>query len=388
MSISDEWSFPEGVTYLNHGSFGPSPRCVREARHDWTEKLERQPMDFFLRRMEPELDRAAEKLGQFIGADGNDLLFCDNATVAMNIVADSFPLQPGNEVLFTNQEYGAVMRIWRRACDRAQANIVVQQMPRPITSAEEQVAALLAGVTERTKLIVVSHITSPTAVLFPVEAICREAAKRGVAVCIDGPHALAMVDLHLQKLGCDFYCASGHKWLSAPFGSGFVFVAKRWQQKLSPPVMSWGGSVSGRPAHWQDEFRWLGTRDPAPFLAMPVAIEFLEQFGLEEFRSRTHELARYARQRIVELTGLEPPIPDSLEWYGSMIALPLAPTGPAPKQGIRDQLQNPLWEQYGIEIPIVHWHGERLIRVSCHLYNTREQIDRLCEALRDCIKPT
>ncbi|MFM9961994.1 MAG: aminotransferase class V-fold PLP-dependent enzyme [Planctomycetaceae bacterium] len=383
MSISDEWCFSEGVTYLNHGSFGPSPRCVREARHDWTEQLERQPMDFFLRRMESELDDAAEQLGQLVGADGNDLLFCDNATVAMNIVADSFPLQPGDEVLFTNQEYGAVMRIWRRACLRAKANIVVQTLPRPITSAEEQVAALMAGVTERTKLIVVSHITSPTAVIVPVAAICREAAKRGVAVCVDGPHALGMIDVNLRELRCDFYCASGHKWLSAPFGSGCLFVAKRWQQKLSPPVMSWGGSLGGRPAHWQDEFRWLGTRDPASFLAVPTAITFLDRFGWEAFREQTHELAKYARHRIVELTGLEPPIPDSREWYGSMIALPLPPTSEVPKQGIRDQLQNPLWERFGIEVPIVHWHGERLLRVSCHLYNTREQIDHLCNALRD-----
>lgn len=382
MPISDEWSFPEGTIYLNHGSFGPSPRCVREARNAWTEKLERQPMDFFLRQMESELDHAAEKLGQLIGAEGNDLLFCDNATVAMNIVADSFPLQPGDEVLFTNQEYGAVMRIWRRACDRSQAKIVVQPLPRPIISAEQQVAALMAGVTERTKLIVVSHITSQTAVIFPIEAICREAAKRGVKVCVDGPHALAMVEMNLRRLGCDFYCASCHKWLSASFGSGFLYVAKRYQQLLSPPVMSWGGSVAGRPAHWQDEFRWLGTRDPAPFLAVPSAIEFLDRFGCETFREQTHELAKYARQRISELTGLEPAIPDSREWYGSMIALPLPPTE-APNQGIRDQLQTPLWEKFGIEVPIIHWHGERLIRVSCHLYSTREHIDRLIEALRD-----
>ena len=382
MSISNEWSFSEGVTYLNHGSFGPSPRSVREARHAWTEKLERQPMDFYLRQMEAELDNAALKLGQFIGADGNDLLFCDNATVAMNIVAESVALQPGDEVLFTDQEYGAVLRIWRRRCERSQAKVVVQHMPRPITSVDEQVTALMAGVTERTKLIVVSHITSQTAVIFPVEAICREAANRGVPVCIDGPHALAMIEINLRRIGCDFYCASGHKWLSAPFGSGFLFVAKRRQQKLSPPMLSWGGSVSGRPAHWQDEFRWLGTRDPAPFLAMPTAIEFLERFGLENFREQTHELAKYARQRVVELTGLEPPIPDSREWYGSMIALPLASNGPAPKQGIRDQLQTPLWEKFGIEIPIIHWRGERLIRVSCHLYNTREQIDLLIDALR------
>jgi isopenicillin-N epimerase len=382
MSIADEWSFPEGVTYLNHGSFGPSPRSVRETRQTWTEVLERQPMDFYLRRMETELDRAAEKLGAFVGADANDLLFCDNATVAMNIVAHSVSLQPGDEVLCTDQEYGAVMRIWRRACERAQARIVVQSLPRPITTAEELVAALMSGVTERTKLIVVSHITSQTAVIFPIEAICREAAKRGVPVCVDGPHALAMVDLNLRRLGCDFYCASGHKWLSAPFGSGFLYVAKRHQQHLSPPILSWGGSVSGRPAHWQDEFRWLGTRDPAPFLAMPAAIEFLERFDLEKFRRQTHDLARYAWQRIVELTGLEPPIPDSHEWYGSMIALPLPQGDGPPNQGIRDQLQTPLWEKFGIEIPIIHWRGERLIRVSCHLYNSREQIDHLCTALR------
>ncbi len=385
--LSGEWSFPSGVTYLNHGSFGPSPRCVREARQAWSDRLEAQPMDFFLRQMETALDEAAEKLGRFIGASGDDLLFCDNATVAMNIVAESVSasLKPGDELLFTDQEYGAVMRIWRRAAERAGARIVIQHMSRPVTSGEEQVAAVMNGVTERTKLIIVSHITSPTAVIFPVAAVCREAAKRGVPVCVDGPHALAMVPINLKRLGCDFYCASGHKWLSAAFGSGFLYVAKKRQQQLSPPVMSWGGSLSGRPAHWQDEFRWLGTRDPAAFLAVPRAIEFLEQFGLDVFRQQTHELARYARQRIVELTGLEPPIPDSVEWYGSMIALPLPSNGePAPRQGIRDQLQNPLWDKYGIEVPIVHWRGERLIRVSCHLYNSRDHIDLLCEALKQC----
>ena len=386
-NLSNEWSIPANVTYLNHGSFGPSPRCVREARHAWSERLESQPMDFYLRQMETALDDAAEKLGKFIGANGNDLLFCDNATVAMNIVAESVSasLKPDDEILFTDQEYGAVMRIWRRAAERVGARIVIQHMPRPVTNADEQVAAVMNAVTVRTKLIIVSHITSPTSVIFPVEAVCREAAKRGVPVCIDGPHALAMEPLNLKKLGCDFYCASGHKWLSAPFGSGFLYVAKRRQQQLTPPVMSWGGSLSGRPAHWQDEFRWLGTRDPAAFLAIPTAIEFLERFGIEKFRQQTHELAQYARQRIVELTGLEPPTPDSREWYGSMIALPIPSKGePAPKQGIRDQLQNPLWEKFGIEVPIVHWRGERLLRVSCYLYTTREHIDRLCDALKQC----
>ncbi len=384
--ISD-WSFPDGVTYLNHGSFGPSPQCVREARQTWSERLEAQPMDFYLRQMEPALDDAAERLGQLIGASGNDLLFCDNATVAMNIVADSIPLQPDDEVLFTDQEYGAVMRIWRRAIDRANAKVVVQPMPRPIGSDDEMTAALMVGVTERTKLIVVSHISSPTAVIFPVQAICHEAAKRGVPVCVDGPHAIAMLDVNLRKIGCDYYCASCHKWLSAPFGSGFLYVARKRQKSLVPPVMSWGGSLGGRAAHWQDEFRWLGTRDPAPFLAVPTAIEFLERFGWEAFREQTHDLARYARQRIVELTGLEPAVPDSRDGFGSMISLPLPASGdPIPKQGQQDRLQIELWQRFGIEVPIVHWRGERLIRVSCHLYNTREHLDRLCDALQQLAK--
>jgi isopenicillin-N epimerase len=383
---SREWSFPDGVTYLNHGSFGPSPRSVREARHAWCEKLEQQPMDFFLRQMEPALDAASEVLGQVIGADGDDLLLCDNATTGMNIIADSLPLRAGDEVLFTDQEYGAVMRILRRACERAQAKIVVRSLPRPITSADEQVAALMDGVTERTQLIVVSHITSPTAVIFPIEAICRDAAKRGVLVCVDGPHAIAMVPLNLRRLECDFYTASCHKWLSAPFGSGFMYVAKRHQQRLVPPVMSWGGSLGGRPAHWQDEFRWLGTRDPAALLSIPIAIEFLDRVGWDTFRQRTHELARYARQRIVEITQLEPAAPDSSEWYGSMISLPLPPSAdPPPKPGHHDRIQDALWERFGIEIPIIHWRGERLIRVSCHLYNTREHVDRLCHALRELL---
>ena len=173
--LLSEWSFPDGVTYLNPGSFGPSPRCVRQARHEWSERLEAQPMDFFLRQMETALDEAADTLGKFIGASGNDLLFCDNATVAMNIVAESVsaPLQPGDEILFTDQEYGAVMRIWRRAVERVGARVVIQSMPRPVTSADEQVAAVMNGVTERTKLIVVSHITSPTAVIFPQSVTTR-----------------------------------------------------------------------------------------------------------------------------------------------------------------------------------------------------------------------
>jgi isopenicillin-N epimerase len=233
---------------------------------------------------------------------------------------------------------------------------------------------------------VVSHITSPTALILPVAEICRRAKARRVPVCVDGPHAVAMVPINLQNLDCDYYVASCHKWLSAPFGSGFLYASRRRQSSMKPCLTSWGGSLEGRPSSWKDEFRWIGTRDPAAFLAIPSAIDFLRDSGLEDFRLRTHALAGYARERLISLTGLAPPWPDSVEWYGSMIALPLPKAPEAPPAGVqRDPLQHALWQRHRIEVPIVHWRGHRLLRVSCHLYNTQSDIDRLVEALKELL---
>lgn len=381
-SDRDAWSLPDEITYLNHGSFGPSPKTVQQAREKWSRRLESQPMDFFIRRMEEALDAAARRLGELIGTDGKNLAFVENATHGMNVVAANIPLEPGDEVLLTDHEYGAVQRIWRERCRRTGARLVVRRLP-PFGRAEEVVDSFLQGVTSTTRLIVVSHIASPTAVVLPVERICRRARERNVPVCIDGPHALAMRPLDLGRLDCDFYTASCHKWLCAPFGSGFLYVAPRRQQGLKPALMSWGRSLGGRPASWKDEFTWPGTRDPAPYLALPAAIEFLESVGWETFRRRTHELARYAKDRVTELTGLPPLVPDDLQWYGSMISLPLSSGRETPTQPNRpDPLQVALWERRRIEVPVMRWHGRRLLRVSCHLYNDETDIDRLVAALR------
>jgi isopenicillin-N epimerase len=208
----------------------------------------------------------------------------------------------------------------------------------------------------------------------PVEAICRQARALGIPVAIDGPHAVAMRPLDIAALGCDYYAASCHKWLCAPFGAGFLYVHPRNQARIEPLVTSWGTTARGGPKRWIDEFTWAGTRDPSAFLAVPAAIDFLESLGIAEFRAHTHALAQLARQQIVALTGLEPLVPDSPDWYGSMIALPL-PAGDAPA------LQRALWERCAIEIPLVTWQGRRLIRPSCHLYTQPEQIDGLARAL-------
>ncbi|MFQ5735096.1 MAG: aminotransferase class V-fold PLP-dependent enzyme, partial [Planctomycetaceae bacterium] len=250
-----EWSLTDGVTYLNHGSFGPSPRCVLEDARRWSERLEAQPMQFFVRDLEELLDEALRRLGKFIGAPAKDLIFVDNATFGMNVVAESVELQPGDEVLLTDHEYGAVTRVWRRKCGRSGAKLETATLPDSLNSPQAIVESVFRAASERTRMIVVSHVTSPTAVILPVAEICREARSREIPVCVDGPHALGMLPLSLRSLDCDFYTASCHKWLCAPFGSGFLSVSPRRQGRVRPPVMSWGGSVAGRQPSWKDEFQ-------------------------------------------------------------------------------------------------------------------------------------
>jgi len=370
-----QWNLAPGVTYLNHGSFGPPPRPVQAARRAWQEQMDAQPMDFFFRRLEPAWFESRRRLAGLLGADERNLVFAENATAAMNVLAHSLPLRPGDEVLLTDHEYGAVQRIWRRAAEAVDgAAMRTAKLPLPIEAADQVVEAIFAAATERTRLLVVSHITSPTAITLPVEPIVAEAKRRGILVCVDGPHAVAQLPLDLERLGCDFYCASCHKWLSAPFGSGFLYVAPQHHALIRTPLLSWGRLPPGRLETWSDEFIWYGTRDYSPYLAIPAAIDFLEQVGWDRFRQHTHALAQYARQRLVEPTGQAPIVPDSPDWYGCMAHVPLPP-------GDAAALQQRLWTEDGIEVPIISWSDRRWIRVSCHLYNTREEIDRLVEAV-------
>ncbi|HEX2475373.1 MAG TPA: aminotransferase class V-fold PLP-dependent enzyme, partial [Lacipirellulaceae bacterium] len=341
----DEWSIRADTTYLNHGSFGPTPRPVRECQLAWQQRMTSQPMDFFVRQFEPAWLESRTHLARFVCTAPESLAFVENSTAGMNVVAATVRLQAGDEVLLTDHEYGAVQRIWRRACQTAgAAEPVIAQLPRQFESADQVVDAIFRAATERTRLLVVSHITSPTAIILPVRKICDEARRRGIAACVDGPHAPAQVPVALDELACDFYTASLHKWISAPLGSGFLYVAPRWQERVRTPILSWGRVSPTKPVAWWEEFVWTGTRDPSAYLAAPAAIELLERVGLAKFRARTHCLARYARQRLVELIGLRPHVPDCNEWYGSMASVPLPP-------GDARALQNALWQKHGIEVP-------------------------------------
>lgn len=377
--LAAHWRLEPGVTYLNHGSFGPAPEPVLAVRRQWFERLERQPMEVLTRQLVPALDEARRALAALVHCSADDLVLVDNATVAMNVVAASVALREGDEVLLTDHEYGAVQRLWQRRCEQAGASLIVCRLPLPLEDEQQVVDSVTAAVSPRTRLAVFSHVTSPTAVVLPAARLCRELRARNVLTCIDGPHALAMRQVDLAALDCDYYCASCHKWLCAPFGTGFLYVKPACQADVQPLVISWGRTPEGSTPSWRDEFYWWGTRDPAAWLSIPAAVAFLSAVGWERFRSRTHALAQYARHRIERLTGLPALVPDSDQWYGSMIALPL-PAGDAAA------LQQALWQEEQIEVPIIEWRGadglvRRLVRPSCHLYTRPEHIDRLCAAL-------
>lgn len=373
------WCLRADTIYLNHGSFGPPPRSVQEARAEWQRRMDEQPMDFFVRQHEAATNAARLRLAQFVGARVENLAFVENATAGMNVVASSLRLKPDDEVLLTDHEYGAVRRIWQRSCDASGASLRIVALPQRFNDPAEVVATIAAALGPKTRLLVASHITSPTAITLPIDQIVRVARERGVATCVDGPHAVAQLPLALEPLGCDFYTASCHKWLSAPFGSGFLYVAPRWQAQMRPTRLSWGRLPPAELPEWSDEFLWSGTRDYSAYLAVPAAIEFLEQAGIETFRAHGHALARYARARLVELTQLEPLVADDPQWYTCMTHVPL-PAGDARR------LQRMLWETARIEVPIVEFHESRWIRVSCHLYNSQRDIDHLVDALRQALR--
>ena len=405
------WNLPEDVVYLNHGSFGPSPQVVQQSYERWTRRLERQPMNFFIREMEPALEESLAVLADFVGASRGNLVFVDNSTFGMNIVAASTRLETDDEVLVNNHEYGAVTRLWRRTCQRAGARLVTCELPDRFTDHQSLVDDLFARVSPRTRLIVVSHVTSPTALVLPVEEICRRAKELNIPVCIDGPHAVAMLPLKLKKLDCDFYTASCHKWMSAPFGSGFLYVAPRQQKRIQPAIVSWGGSIGGRQPGWKDEFNWLGTRNPAAFLATADAIRFLQsdaaassqpstgcaevspasgQTRLQEFRSTATRLVNHAVAELGRTVGAKPLVDNTSSWCGSMISLAL-PGGELLdedsdcKAGHQHPLQKWLWENHRIEVPIIRWGDQILIRVSAHLYNTPGETTLLANAVHEFV---
>ncbi|NWG33658.1 MAG: aminotransferase class V-fold PLP-dependent enzyme [Chloroflexi bacterium] len=377
------------VIFLNHGSFGATPRAVFNAYQRWQRELERQPVQFLGRQITGLLAESRAALGAYLGTQADNIVYTQNVTVALNIVAHSLRLGPGDEVLATEHEYGALDRTWRFLSKEKGFRYINQPVETPLLSAEKFVEDFWRGVTPRTRVIFMSHITSPTAVIFPVEEAVRRARQSGIITIIDGAHAPGQIKLRLDSLGADFYGGNLHKWLCAPKGAGFLYARPEVQSLLKPLVVSWGyePEVPGVSA-FIDQHEWWGTRDMAAFLSVPAAIEFQEQYNWDEVRESCHRLAAYAHHRICELTGLAPlhfPT-DALRsnagqaWFCQMVAAPL------PANSDISLLKERLYKDYKIEIPLIEWKGRKWIRVSVQGYNTKRDIDALLRSLHMLLK--
>jgi len=366
------------VIFLNHGSFGATPKPVfREYQH-WQRELEKQPVEFLGRRITKLLADARAELGNYLGTHGDNLVFTQNVTISLNIVARSLELGIGDEVLTTDHEYGAIDRTWRFLSKERGFTYINQAISNPLSTNEKFIEEFWQGVTPRTRVICLSHITSPTAIIFPVKEIIQRARAKGIITIIDGAHVAGQIHLQLDSLGADFYGGNLHKWLCAPKGAGFLFARPEVQHLLKPLVVSWGyESETPSSSNFVDYNEWWGTRDHSAFLSVPTAIQFQKEHDWNSVRESCHQLLRYAQNQICELTDLAPLHSSADHWFAQMA------TAPLPADTDLVTLKNRLYDEYRIEVPLIAWNGYKLIRISIQGYNTKRDIDKLCKALTE-----
>ena len=361
-----EFLLDPDVVFLNHGSFGACPRPVFERYQAWQRELESQPVEFIARRLPDLLADARARLGSFVGADADDLTFVPNATSAVYMAARALALRQDDEVLATALEYGGCDLLWEKACNDAGARYVRAPVDLPVESGDQIVDALFASVSERTRAVLVSHITSETALVLPVAEIAARARDLGLTTIVDGAHGPGHVDVDLDTLGADFYAGNCHKWLCAPKSAGFLHVRKGWQEAVDGLIVTWGYEV---PATFRTRTERQGTRDPSAYLTVPAAIEWTKAHGDHE---RCRALTREAQTRLCGLDGVSAvSAPDML---AQMVTVRVA-TDDA------DELQRRLYDEHKIEVPVRARKTEPLLRASFAPYNDESDLDALVGAL-------
>lgn len=376
------WLLDPDVTHLNHGSFGAAPLHVLEVQDDWRRRLESNPVRFFDEEYYPALSEARHRLADFVGSDEETTVFVNNATTGVNAVLKSMQLEAGDEVVITNHSYNACRNAAHAWAERAGAKAVEVSVPFPPGSPKVVVEQIVNAISPRTRLVIVDHVTSPTALVFPVEAVVA-ALEPEVPVLVDGAHGPGMLDLDLGALGASYYVANLHKWVCAPKGAGFVSVAARHADRLEPTVISHGWNLQAPDQlRLHALFDWTGTDDPSAWLAVPAALDTMRDAhpdGWEGVRSANHTLVVEGRRIVAEALGLE--IGPREEWVGSMASMVLPGH---PEEGvIVDELTADLRHHHAIEVPVFSWEGRRLLRISAQRYNRLDDYRRLVDALAE-----
>ena len=381
-NLAAQFLLDPAITFLNHGSYGACPRPVFARYQAWQLQLERQPVAFLdpTRGLAGWMRDARLALAAELGAAAEDIVGVTNATVGLNIVAQSLELKQGDEILTTDHEYAALEKTWAYVARRTGAKIVVVNIPLPLTDAAQFTDSILNGMTARTRVLFLSHITSATALLFPIESVVKEARERNIWTVIDGAHTPGHIALNLDALGADFYAGNCHKWLMAPKGSAFLYVRRDLQPLISPLVISHGWTPDrANPAPFGntpfiDAIEMQGTRDPAAWLTVPAAIEFRAVHNWTQIAARCRDLVQDTAARVADMTGLAP-LASPVFCAPQMVAMPLPDTDPV-------VLKTALLTDYAIEIPVFRWQDRTIARVSAQGYNTADQMDHLVSALR------
>ncbi|MDZ4755289.1 MAG: aminotransferase class V-fold PLP-dependent enzyme [Phycisphaerae bacterium] len=369
------WPLDSSYDFLNHGSFGSVPRPVREAHARYGDLVESRPIEVLGRRYRELLAPARERVSRFLRADSAGLGFVTNATEGVNAVLRSIELRPGDVLVTTDHVYRAIHQTMKYIARRAGAEVRVVPIPLPTSGPDEIVDRIERALDGRTRIVVVDHVTSPTALIFPVERIAAVCRARGIASLIDGAHAPGMLDLDIAAVGATYYAGNLHKWVCAPKGCAFVWADESVRQSVHPATVS----------HFLDEgfdaeFDWQGTRDIGAWLTAQDAIALFEPLTWRRLREHNRGLARWAHAHLCEALGAVPRSPASDDMLGAMAAVVL-PEHLCRHWENAEALQADLYQRERIEVPIVDWGGRWHVRVSCQAYNRPEQVERLSEAL-------
>ena len=382
------WLLDPNVIFLNHGSFGACPRRVLEIQNEWRARLERQPLQFLVRDVEPHLDAARAVLAEFVGANPDDLVFVPNATHGVNTVLRSLTFRAGDEILVTDHEYNACRNALDFAAERSGIRVVVAKVPFPLRGEDDVIGPVLECVTPRTRLALIDHVTSQTGMVLPIARLVDELNRRGVDTLVDGAHAPGMVPLNLTQIGAAYYAGNCHKWLCTPKTAALLYVRRDKQELIRPLTISHGANSARKDrSRFQLEFGWQGTFEPSAYLCVPEAIRFMGALlpgGWPEIMASNRALALAARKILCGSLKIAEPCPEA--FIGSLASVPIpdaAPDALARLPANEYPLQDALRENHRIEVPIISWPAspKRMLRISAQVYNSLPQYELLARAL-------
>jgi len=376
-NLKDLFLLSPEYRHLNHGSFGACPKAIFEDYQKWQLALERDPVDFFVNQGNVQLQKSKEALGNYINCDADNLVYTMNPTWAINIIAKSLDMKPGDEILATNAEYGALDRTWKYYCDKAGAKYIQQEIPLPITTKEDFIEAFWKGYSENTKAIFISQITSMTATIFPVKEICDRAKELGLLTIVDGAHVPGHIPLDLQDLKADIYTGACHKWMLTPKGCSFLYITPEHQNDFDPVLISWGyeADVPGE-SKFLDYHQLQGTRDYSAFLTVPKAIDFLKTHDWWKVSAEAKNLILTNYEDLCDIFGTKPIVPVTSEWLGQICSVPVHVSSAM-------DLKQALFNDYKIEIPVFELHGQVYLRLSAQAYVSQEDVDYLKNSLKE-----